>query len=131
TASAIANTALDDLRRGNIVIIAARWLFVSAGLLFVLYRPQSVADLTAGVLAALVIAVMNFYLHTRPLTNRAVEPLWAYWASAADLTAISGLILMQGSLTGKPHVFYYPAILAYSLVFPPGVTILLTGGVLA
>lgn len=121
---------LDDLEHGHSVIIAARWLLVAAGLMFVLYRPQSTTELTVGVLAVLGIAAANFWLHTRPLTNQAVEPLWAYMASAADLAVISGLVLMQGSLTSKAYVFYYPAVLVYSLVFPTGVSAVLTAGVL-
>jgi hypothetical protein len=120
-------TDLNDLRHGHIVIIAAHWLFVSAGLLFVLYRPASVADLMEGVLA---IAAVNFFLYTRPLSDRPVERCWAYGASIADLVVISALILIQGTVTGKTRVFYYPAILAFSLVFPPLVTVVLTASVL-
>jgi len=129
-ATTVTHTPMDDLEQGHSVIIAARWLLVAAGLMFVLYRPQSITDLTVGVLAVLGIAATNFWLHTRPLTNQSVEPLWAYIASAADLAVISGLVLMQGSLTSKAYVFYYPAILAYSLVFPTGVSMVLTASVL-
>ncbi len=122
---------MNDLEQGHSVIIAARWLLVAAGLVFVLYRPTSTIDITSGVLAVLGIAAMNFWLHTRPLTNQPVEPLWAYMASVADLVAISGLVLMQGGLTSKAYVFYYPAILVYSLVFPTGVSASLTASVLA
>ena len=119
TYSSVATRApMDDLEQGHSVIIAARWLLVAAGLLFVLYRPQSTAEITVGVLAVLGIAVANFWLHTRPLTNQPVEPHWAYLASVADLAVISGLVMMQGSLTSKTYVFYYPAVLVYSLVFP-------------
>jgi hypothetical protein len=120
----------DDVYRGTSVIIAARWLLVAAGLVFVLYRPQSTADLTVGVLSVLGIAVTNFWLQMRPLKNQPVEPLWTYLASAADLAVISGLILMHGDASSKTFAFYYPAIVAYSLVFPSSVTGILTGGVL-
>jgi len=121
---------VDDLEQGHSVIIAARWLLVAAALIFVLYRPHSSTDLSVGVLSVLAIAALNFWLHTRPLTNRPVEPLWAFMASGADLAVISGLMLMQGSLTGQSYVFYYPAIVAYSLVFPTLVSGILTGAVL-
>ena len=122
--------SMDDLERGHSVIIAARWLLVTVGLLFVLYRPESASDITIGVLAALGIAAVNFWLHTRPLTGRRVEPVWAYAASVADLAVISGLVLIQGSLNSKAYVFYYPAILVYSLVFPTSVSVILSAGVL-
>ncbi len=66
---------MDDLEQGHSVIIAARWLLVTAGLMFVLYLPQSTTDLTAGVLAVRGIAAVNFWLHTRPLTNQPIETL--------------------------------------------------------
>jgi len=125
------NNVLDDLRQGHSVIIAARWMLVAAGLMFVLYRQQSVSELTVGVLSILGIAAVNFWLHCRPLTNQPVEPQWAYCASAADLVVISGLVLMQGSQMSKAYAFYYPAILGYSLVFPTVVSTVLTGAVLA
>ena len=64
------NKPLDDLLHGHSVIIAARWMLVAAALMLVLYRPQSVTDVTIGVLSILGIAIINFWLHTRPLTNR-------------------------------------------------------------
>jgi hypothetical protein len=124
-------SSLDDLRQGHLVIIAARWMLVATGLMFVLYRQQSVSELTVGVLAILGIAALNFWLHCRPLTNQPVEPQWAYAASAADVAVISGLVLMQGSQMSKAYAFYYPAILGYSLVFPAAVSTVLTGAVLA
>ena len=54
--SVAAHSQLDDLEQGHSVIIAARWLLVAAGLMFVLYRPQSTTELTVGVLAVLGIA---------------------------------------------------------------------------
>ena len=121
----------DDLRHGQIVVVAARWLLVAAGLGFLLYRPQSTLELTTGILGLLGIAVANFWLHTRLLTRQPIEPQQAYWASVADLAVISGLVLVQGSVTSGASAFYYPAILAYSLVFPTQVTALLTAGVLS
>src|SRR5437667_11066526 len=97
-------TPMDDLEQGHSVIIAARWMLVAAGLMFVLYRPQSTTDLTIGVLAVLAIAALNFWLHTPPLTNQPVEPSWCYMASVADLAAISGLVLSSGGQTSKAYV---------------------------
>ena len=78
--------SLDDLRHGHIVIVAARWLLVIAGLLFLLYRPQSTVELATGILGVLAIAAANFWLHTRLLTRQAIEPPWAYWASVGCAT---------------------------------------------
>lgn len=76
-------------------------------------------------------AVTNFWLQMRTLRKETVEPLWAHWASAADLAVISGLLLMQGDPSGKSFAFYFPAIVAYSLVFPMQVTAILTAAVVS
>ncbi len=130
SAASVASAVPAPSDEGHIVIVAARWLLVTAGLAFLLYKPQSTTELATGVLGVLAIAVSNFWLHTRLLTHQAIDPQWAYWASAADLTVISWLVLIQGSGASKAFVFYYPAVLAFSLIFPPAVTALLTSGVL-
>lgn len=122
----VVHTPTDE---GHIVIVAARWLLVVAGLAFLLYKPESTTELATGILGVLAIAVSNFWLHTRLLTHQSIDPQWAYWASAADLTVISWLVLIQGSGASKAFVFYYPAVLALSLVFPAAVSALLTSGV--
>ena len=127
---ALLNRPLDDLLHGHSIIIAARWMLVAVGLMLVLYRPQSATDLTIGVLSILGIAVINFWLHTRPLTNRPTEPSWAYLASAADIGVISALMLLRGSVSGNTYAFYYPAVVGYSLVFPSAVSVLLSGAML-
>jgi hypothetical protein len=117
---------MDDLLHGHSVIIAARWMLVAVGLLIVLYRPHSITDVTVGVLGVLGIASVNFWLHTRPLTNRPTEPFLAYFASAADIAVISGLTLVYGKTPGSTYAFYYPAVVGYSLVFPSSVSALLS-----
>jgi hypothetical protein len=121
---------MDDLLHGHSVIIAARWMLVAVGLMIVLYRPQSVTDVTVGVLGVLGIAIVNFWLHTRPLTNRPTEPFWAYFASAVDIGVISGLTLIGGNMPGSTYAFYYPAVVGYSLVFPSSVSAWLSSAML-
>jgi hypothetical protein len=121
---------MDDLLHGHSVIIAARWILVAVGLTIVLYRPESVTDVTLGALGVLAIAIVNFWLHTRPLTNRPTEPAWAYFASAVDIGVISGLTLRHWNAPGSTYAFYYPAVVGYSLVFPSSVSAMLSGAML-
>ena len=121
----------DDFRHGPIVVVAARWLLAVAGLLFLLYRPASTLELAAGTLGVLAIAAVNFWIHTRLLTRQPLEPAWLYGATAADLTVITWLVAVQGGLAGNAFVFYYPAMLAFSLVFPRAVTMLFTASALS
>jgi hypothetical protein len=122
--------SMDDLLHGHSVIIAARWMLVAIGLTIVLYRPESVTDVTLGVLGVLAIAIVNFWLHTRPLTNRPIEPSWAYLASAVDIGVISGLTLRHWNVPGSTYAFYYPAVVGYSLVFPSSVSAMLSSAML-
>jgi len=121
----------DDLQHGHIVIVAARWLLALAGLGFLLYHAGSVAELAAGIAGVLVVAVVNFHLHTRILTRRPVPDDWIYWASAGDLLVVSLLVILQGGLASKAFVFFYPAVLCFALVFPRNITWMLAATLLA
>ena len=79
------------------------------------------------VLVLLMIAVANFYLHAQILRKRAAFAGIAYAASAADLAVITTLVLTQGGFDSNIWVFYFPAVLALSVAFPPALTALFAG----
>ena len=117
----------DDLAHGQIVSVAARWILVGAGLLLALWSPASLGPLRLQVLVLLLIAVANFYLHAQILRKRIAFAGIAYLASAADLAVITTLVLTQGGFDSNLWVFYFPAVLALSVAFPPALTALFTG----
>jgi len=113
-----------DVSAGQIVIVIARWLLVLAGLGLTLWHPlESDLDrVRITILVLLALAVGNFYLHAQSLIGRAVRPPLLYAASAADIAVITLIVWTKGGLSGAPFVFYFPALIAFALVFEVRVT---------
>lgn len=120
-----------DLAHGQVVIVAARWILVAAGLVLALWNPASIGPLRLQVLVLLLIAVANFFLHAQLLRNRGTVTSSAYLASGADLAVITILVASQGGFESNLFVFYFPAMLALSVAFRPELTALYGGMTLA
>jgi len=73
--------------------------------------------------------VGNFYLHAQILMRRSVPEPVAYAASVADLIVITVLTAAFGGSDAPMFVFYYPALLAFALVFPLPKVLLFTAAV--
>lgn len=122
----IDETVEDDLRYGQKVIIWARWMIVVFALIMGLYRPEGITELVIIILALLAVAVLNFALHTRVLTKQPVKINLIYVASVADICLISLITGLKGGINTHVFLYYYPAVLAFALVFPHKLTIQLT-----
>ena len=112
----------DDLNYGQMVIIAAIWVLVASGLFLALWSPTSVVHLRVLIVVILGLSIANFYLHTQVLQRRPALVSVVYGASAVDLISISVIILALGGFDAPHYVFYFPAILAFSVAFRPEVT---------
>ncbi len=112
-----------DLAQGQLVVIAARWVLVVAGLLLALWDPQGMGVLRAQIVLILGLAVSNFFLQGQFLKKRPVLTNILYGASAADIAVISAIVMAQGGFGSHVYVFYFPALLAISVAFPPVVTV--------
>ena len=121
----------DDLLHGQRVVIAARWILVSAGLLFALWNPDAIGELRMQIALILALAVGNFYLHAQVLTGRSITPPVVLGASIADFAVISLIVMAQGGFESNVYVFYFPAILALSVAFNTQVTMTLAAGMMA
>ena len=124
------DTTAEELQYGQIVIVTARWALVLMGLLLLMWRPGDLAGFTIGILIVLTLAVINFFLHVQILRGRPIDRTWVYGMSLADLAVISLIVITREGFNADTFVFYYPAVLAYSLVFPGQMTLLLTAGLL-
>lgn len=124
-------TATDDLAYGQIVIVTFRWILVLAGLLFTIWNPRPLAQLRFGILVILALAVVNFYLHAQLLMRKPSLQQVAYAASAGDIAVITLITMVQGGFSGTAYIFYYPAVLVFSVAFPPSVTYGFTAGTMA
>ena len=116
-------------RRGEIVLLAARWVLIVVGIVLTLDAPASLIQLQFGVGVLIAIAAVNFVLHTNLVTNQAASKTVLCWSSAGDVVAITSIIAMTGGFSSYVFVFFYPAILAYSVALPFRVTAGLTAAV--
>ena len=121
----------DDLAHGQVVIVAARWILVVAGLVLTLWNPASMGDLRVSIVLILGLAVANFFLHTQVLMGRPASATVVYVASAADIAVISLVLIVGGGFNTIPYVFYFPALLALSVAFPTRVTAIFAGAAIA
>jgi hypothetical protein len=117
------NQDLEVPADGQSVIVTARWVLVLSGLVLALWDPGAIEQIRLHILALLLLAVGNFYLHAQLLMRRPAVSAIAYAASAADIAVITFLILSQGGFRSPLYIFYVPALLAFSVAFPTSRTV--------
>src|SRR5919202_1983654 len=88
-------------------------------------------ELRVQIFVILVLAVANFYLHAQVLRRRPILDTVAYGASAADVGIITLLVLANGGFGSNLYIFYFPAILAFSVAFSTTMTFAFAGGAMA
>ena len=123
-------TVADDLQHGLIVIIWARWSIVIFAFILRMYRATELTMLVITIVGLMAVALLNFTLHARLLSKRAVQVKWVYLASIADIGLISLITGLDGGLHTHIFLYYYPAVLGFALVFPGTVTTWLTCAVM-
>jgi len=121
----------ENLAHGQVVIVAARWMLVVAGLMLTLWNPEAMGELQVSILLILGLAVSNFFIHARILMGRPIPTQLVYAASAADIAVISLVLIVGGGFNTIPFVFYFPALLALSVAFPRDKTALFTAATVA
>lgn len=112
----------EDLAYGQSVVVTARWILVLAGLAFAAWNPGPVGELRLEIALLLGLAAANFHVHARLLAQRPLPLPLACAASAVDLGVVTLVVLAQHGAASEVYVFYFPAILALSVTFPPEVT---------
>jgi len=121
----------EDIAHGQVVIVTFRWIMAVAGFLFALWNPGPVGELRVQILVIFALAVANFYLHAQLLMGRPSLDLVVFGASAVDLSLISVLVATGGGFDSSLFMYYYPAVLVFSVAFPTAVTFAFTAGALA
>jgi hypothetical protein len=120
--------AQEDLFYGQVVVIVARWFLILAGVVLALWTATTVEAVVLPIGFMIVLMGMNFYLHGRYLMRQPVQAPLVYLSSAVDLAVITLIVVFwtQGRGTGLASpffVFYYPALLAFALVFRPRISL--------
>lgn len=120
----------DDLRAGLPVIIYARWVLVIAGLGLSLWNSADFVEAQISVLIILILAVGNFFLQVEVNRERPIKKWIVYAASAVDIGAITGVLVLTNSFPSSTYVFFMPALLALSVTFSTSNTAKYTAGAL-
>lgn len=107
----------DDIKAGLPVIIYARWVLVIAGLGLTLWNSAGIVQAQVSVLIILVLAVGNFFLQVEVNRERPIKKWIVYAASAIDIGAITGVLLLTNTFPSSTYVFFMPALLALSVTF--------------
>lgn len=127
------SASAEDLAHGQIVIVTARWVLVLSALLVALWSPGNIGELRIEIVAIISLAVANFYLHAQLLSRRrqTLDERVVYAASLGDLAVITAIVATQGGYASTLYVFYYPAVLAFSVAFPRAINLVYTGASIA
>ncbi len=120
------SVSTEDLAAGQVVIVAARWVLIGAGLVFALWHPSPLNELRVQLLVLFLLGMLNFYLQAQAMTRRKTLSEVIYAASAADIAVISLLIYAGNGLSSQLFIFYFPALLALSVAFATELTVLYT-----
>jgi hypothetical protein len=123
-AGALDSVTSEDLYFGQTVIVWARWILIATGLLLSFWSPQSLTVAEIQFAAIIALAFGNFYLHVQLLRGHPSLDMVVYGASLADLSVITALVAAQGGFTSQVFVFYFAAVLGFSVAFPTILTAL-------
>src|SRR5688572_11078293 len=110
---------------GQVVTVFARWLLIAAGSVIALWgaSERDLGPLNLALMILFGLAIGNLALHARAMMKHPLSSSLLYAFSAADVAAVTAIIwLYRGWIDNALFVFYYPGLLALSLVFPTKVT---------
>ena len=121
----------DDYRPTVTIVVAVRWLLLLATFFRLHYRVERDAIWLTDNLLAAGIVVLNAYLTWRIMTRRRITWQHGLIPSLVDLTAITAGLFLNLGLQNNYFIFYYPALLGLSLVFPGRTSFAVVGVVIA
>ena len=109
----------DDHTYSQRIAVMVRW-FLLATFMFLLHYRKSETDLLLYSYTAMsvVLGIVNGYVHWRIREGRPITRGYVLLLSAMDLAVITSAIGLGSRFGNTFFVFYYPALLGISLVFP-------------
>lgn len=124
----------EDIFFGQIAIVWARWFFIAAAAILVLWTSETTGEMTLGVLLIAALMSVNFFIHGRYLSDKPANQLLTLMTTLVDLSMITFVVAFwgpDGGLASPFFIFFYPLFFAFALVFNPrlamGYTILSLG----
>ena len=121
----------DDYRPTVRIVVAVRWLLLLVTFFVLHYRIDRDLNWVIFNLMGVALTAVNVYLTWRIATRRPVRWHHALFPSLLDLMAVTaGLYVFEG-LQNSFFLFYYPALLGISLLFPGRVSFAALAAVMA
>ena len=108
----------DDYRPTVGISVVIRWLLLSAFLAMVNYREEHNSTWIVFNGVGVGLALANAYVTWRLLAHRPITWRYALAMSLLDLIVITVALYLSNGLQNRFYVFYYPALLGFSLMFP-------------
>lgn len=118
----------EDLYFGQTVIVWGRWILIATGLALSFWDPWHAGVVLLAVTwsGLVALALGNFFLQIQLLRGQISDIRVVYGASLADLLVITALVVAGGGFRSDVFVFYFAAVLGFSVAFPTTVTIAYT-----
>ena len=111
-------TIFDDYRPTVAILVVIRWLLLLAWFVLNNYRVEADTGHLILNLLGVALAAMNAYMSWRVITRRPITWRHALALSLADLAMITIGLFLKSGIRNDFYVFYYPALLGFSLMFP-------------
>ena len=108
----------DDYRPTVALAVAVRWVLLLAWFFLNNYRVEPDLFHTVLNLLGAALAALNAYMTWRVFRRRSIPWRHACALSAADLIITTAGLCLTGGISNDFYVFYYPALLGFSLMFP-------------
>ena len=108
----------DDYRPTVSIVVAIRWLLLLGWFFILHYRIEYDQTWFILQLMGAGLAALNAYMTWRIVTRRPIRWHYALTLSVADLAVITTALFLAGGLQNPYYIFYYPALLGLSLLFP-------------
>ena len=127
----VGSVTSEDLFFGQTVIVWARWILIGTGLLLSFWGPKDLFVLQIQLAVLIALAFGNFYLHVQLLRGHPSIDSVVYGASAADLTVVTALVVVQQGFPSPVFIFYFAAVLGFSVAFPTRLTAIYAAAAIA
>jgi signal transduction histidine kinase len=108
----------DDYRPTVAMAVAVRWVLLLAWFFLNNYRVEPDLFHTVLNLLGAGLAALNAYMTWRVFRGGSITWRHACALSTTDLAVITAGLFLTGGISNDFYVFYYPALLGFSLMFP-------------
>jgi hypothetical protein len=108
----------DDYRPTVAIAVAIRWLLLLTWFALNNYRVENDLSHLILNLMGVALAALNGYMTWRIWKRQPITWQHAFALSITDLLMITAGLFLAGGIQNDFYVFYYPALLGFSLMFP-------------